>query len=62
MRKTKHSTAEQAAIIAKDANVGKLILGHYSSRYNDLEEFRKEAQTIFKNVELAEVGTTFSAH
>lgn len=59
-KKTKHSTAEQAAIIAKEANVGKLIVGHYSSRYNNTEEFKKEAQTVFKNVELAEVGATFT--
>ena len=45
---TKHSTAKQAADIAKKANVGKLILGHYSTRYDDLEMFRTEAQTIFK--------------
>ncbi|MDY0779750.1 ribonuclease Z [Tenacibaculum sp. IB213877] len=59
--KTKHSTAQQAAIIAEKANVGKLILGHYSSRYTNLEEFKKEAQTVFDNVELAEVGKTFDS-
>ena len=53
---TKHSTAKQAASIAKQAEVGKLILGHYSSRYDDIEAFRTEAQTIFKKVELAEAG------
>lgn len=57
--KTKHSTAEQAAIIARDANVGKLILGHYSSRYTDIECFRVEAQTVFDHVELGRVGETF---
>lgn len=56
---TKHSTAKQAAEIAKKANVGTLILGHYSTRYNDLEVFRTEAQTVFNNVELAEDGKTF---
>ena len=45
--------------IAKKANVGTLILGHYSTRYNDLEVFRTEAQTIFEKVELAEDGKTF---
>lgn len=54
--KTKHTTAEQAAMIARDANVGKLILGHYSSRYANLEDFKTEAQTVFKNVEVAEAG------
>ena len=58
--KTKHSTAKEAAIIAKEANVGTLILGHYSGRYGNLELFRKEAQEIFENVELAEDGKTFS--
>lgn len=56
---TKHSTAKQAADIANKACVGKLILGHYSTRYNDLEVFRTEAQTVFNNVELAEDGKTF---
>lgn len=56
---TKHSTAKQAADIANKANVGKLILGHYSTRYDDLEVFRTEAQTVFNNVELAEDGKTF---
>jgi ribonuclease Z len=56
---TKHSTAKQAAEIARQAQVGKLILGHYSTRYDDLEAFRNEAQTIFEHVELAEDGKTF---
>jgi len=57
--RTKHSTAKEAASIAKQANVGKLILGHYSTRYDDLEEFIKEASPIFKNVELADDGKKF---
>ena len=57
--KTKHSTATQAAEIAKKSAVGKLILGHYSSRYNNLLDFKTEAQTIFSCVELAEDGKTF---
>ena len=57
--KTKHSTAKEAALIAKKANVGKLILGHYSTRYDNLEEFIKEASPIFKNVELADDGKIF---
>jgi ribonuclease Z len=56
---TKHSTAKQAAEIAQKAQVGKLILGHFSTRYKDLEVFKSEAQTIFQNVELAEDGKTF---
>jgi len=53
---TKHSTAKQAAQIALDANVGQLILGHYSSRYDDLTLFEEEAKTIFKNVILGAAG------
>lgn len=56
---TKHSTAKQAAEIALKAQVGMLILGHFSTRYKDLEVFKTEAQTIFPNVELAEDGKTF---
>jgi len=55
-KKTKHSTAKQAAKIAEMSNVGKLLLGHYSSRYSDLDLFRKEAQEVFQPVELAEAG------
>jgi ribonuclease Z len=58
--KTKHSTARQAAEIAKMANVQKLILGHFSSRYTDLSLFRKEAQAVFDTVEVAEAGKVFS--
>ena len=57
--KTKHSTAKEAATIAQKANVGKLILGHYSTRYKSLELFKDEAQAIFKNVALAEDGKVF---
>ena len=57
-KKTDHSTAKQAAQIAKDANVICLILGHYSSRYKDLTLFQTEAAEIFPNVELAYDGYT----
>lgn len=56
---TKHSTAKQAASIAKQANVDGLVLGHYSTRYDDLTIFKNEAQSIFENVELAEDGKVF---
>ncbi|WP_418514077.1 ribonuclease Z [Corallibacter sp.] len=55
---TKHSTAKQAATIAKLANVGKLVLGHYSTRYDDLKAFKTEAESIFNDVELAKDGKT----
>ncbi|WP_033960616.1 ribonuclease Z [Psychroserpens jangbogonensis] len=56
---TKHSTAKQAASIAKQANAETLILGHYSTRYNDLDLFKEEANEVFENVELAKDGKTF---
>ena len=52
-KKTFHSTAEQAALIAKKSNVKKLILGHFSTRYKDLTLFLKESKSIFQNVDLA---------
>ncbi len=58
--KTKHSTAKQAATIASKANVKKLILGHYSSRYKEEDLFLKEGETVFKNIELAREGKLFS--
>ena len=57
---TKHSTAEEAAKIAKEANVGQLILGHYSSRYSDLSLFKQEAEEIFNNVSLAQAGNIYA--
>lgn len=51
---TKHSTAKQAATIAKNAKVGKLILGHYSTRYESIELFKDEAQKVFKNTDIAD--------
>lgn len=56
---TKHSTAKQAAMIAKKANAERLILGHYSSRYKSLEGFRTEAREVFENVDLARDGKSF---
>ncbi|MDY7393678.1 ribonuclease Z [Aureibaculum sp. 2210JD6-5] len=53
---TKHSTAEEAAKIAKKAKVGQLILGHFSSRYDNVELFKQEAETIFDNVILGKEG------
>lgn len=58
--KTKHSTAKQAAIIAKKATVGTLILGHYSTRYKSLDLFKEEALEVFDNVELADDGKSFN--
>ncbi|MDV7187168.1 ribonuclease Z [Lutibacter sp. TH_r2] len=57
---TKHSTAMQAGKIARLANVKQLIIGHYSSRYKNKEDFKNEAQLEFKNTSLAIEGETFS--
>ena len=57
---TQHSTAKQAAIIAQKAEVGLLILGHFSTRYDDLDLFAQEAETIFRPVELAADGKKFT--
>lgn len=47
---TGHSTAREAAMIAKAADVGKLILGHFSNRYHDLSVMLDEAQPVFENI------------
>lgn len=57
--KTMHSTAKQAASIALQANVGQLLLGHYSTRYESIDLFREEAQAIFPNILLADDGKSF---
>lgn len=59
-QKTKHCTAKEAASIAKQANAKTLILGHYSTRYDDYELFREEASEVFDKIELSEDGKTFN--
>ena len=49
---TGHSTTIQAAMIAKKASVQKLILGHFSSRYTDLNLLLAEAKTVFPDTVL----------
>lgn len=56
---TKHSTTLEAATIAKLAKVDRLIIGHFSARYRDLELLLNEAKTIFPNTSLAEEGISF---
>ncbi len=51
-----HSTAIQAATIAKKAGVKRLLLGHYSARYRDLEALLAEARTVFPDTLLAQDG------
>lgn len=54
--KTMHSTAQQAASIAKQAEVKQLILGHFSSRYDDLRPLLEEAKEVFESTTLVEEG------
>lgn len=56
---TYHSTAGQAARFASKALVNQLIIGHFSSRYHDLQPHLEEARALFPNTELAEEGRSF---
>jgi len=58
-KKTTHSTAAQAAKTALAANAKQLIIGHFSSRYKDLNPYLTEAQELFPNTALAIEGRTF---
>ncbi len=58
-KRTGHTTAKQAATIARDAEVGQLLLGHFSSRYRDLSVFEAEAQSVFENSVLVTDNQTF---
>lgn len=60
-KKTFHSTAKQAGSIAKQSEVGKLLIGHFSARYteNDNTQFIAEVKQEFQNVEIAEELQTF---
>ena len=57
---TFHSTAVQAATMAKLANAKQLVLGHFSARYGELEDFITEASTVFPQVLLATEGKKIS--
>lgn len=57
--KTFHSTAKQAAMTAQQANAGKLLLGHFSSRYKSLNPMLNEAKEVFENSYLVEDGDNF---
>jgi ribonuclease Z len=54
-----HSTAAQAAEMAKMAGAKQLLLGHFSSKYRDLEPFREEAGAIFPNVQVSVEGLVY---
>lgn len=55
---TFHSTALEAGMLARDAQVGKLIIGHFSARYLDLQPLLAEAQSVFEKSYLAEEGVS----
>lgn len=54
-----HSTAKEAATIASLANAKQLIIGHYSSKYQEIELHLEEAKCIFANVYNAIEGNTY---
>ena len=58
-KKTQHSTAMDAATLAKKAKVNKLILGHFSARYNEIKNFEEEAKAIFENTIAVNDGDVF---
>jgi ribonuclease Z len=45
---TMHSTAKEAARVAQEAGAKNLLIGHYSARYRDFDQFEKEAKTVFE--------------
>lgn len=57
---TLHSTAEQAAKIARLSGVQRLVIGHFSARYKDLTPVLEEAKAVFENTHLANEGEIFS--
>ncbi len=54
-----HSTSKQAATIAKKCGAKRLIIGHFSSMYDSLEQFKEEACEVFENSEIAEEGVCY---
>lgn len=54
-----HSTARQAGELAREAGVKALLLGHYSSRYRELEPFRAEAAEVFPQVQASVEGASY---
>lgn len=58
---TYHTTALQAAELAKSAGVGRLLIGHFSARYKDLDPLLEEARSVFPETELAIEGRRFKS-
>lgn len=59
-RETLHSTARQAAMIAREAGARRLLLGHFSSRYKNTEVLLAEARAVFPSVEASSDGCTYA--
>ncbi len=59
-KKTFHSTALDAGKIASLANASKLLIGHFSARYNDIKDFEIEAKSVFKNTVAVKDGDVFN--
>lgn len=59
-KETYHTTAKQAAEIARSAQVKKLLIGHFSARYEDDQPLKEEADTIYPDTILAKEGLTLS--
>lgn len=58
-KKRYHTTSVQAALLARKAHVKKLLIGHFSSKYESLDAFLEECIRIFPNTELSEEGATY---
>ena len=56
---TRHSTASEAGMVAREAQAKKLLIGHFSARYKDLLPLLNEARTVFPETQLAEEGQKF---
>ena len=56
---TFHTTSRQAATVAKKANAGKLVIGHFSARYENLEPLLSQSREVFSETYLAHEGTVF---
>ncbi len=61
-KETFHTTALEAGIFASKAEVKRLIIGHFSSRYRELNPLLEEARSVFPNTALALEGSTFNVY
>ncbi len=54
-----HSTTKEAAEIARQAEVNKLLIGHFSAKFDNITLFEEEAKEVFPNAEAAMEGVTY---